>query len=309
MSRCLVLGANGFIGSHVVDRLVDQGHIVRAFDRFDSPDTIFKDSDNIEKFSGDFLNNEDVAKALEGIEYVFHFISTTNPASAENNPLVDVDTNIKHSILLFQACIHNKIKRLIFASTGGAIYGEGARPHIESDTPLPVSPYAIGKLTIEHYLRYFRVKHGLDSVVLRISNPYGERQPFKRKQGVIPIFLENIAAGKPLPVMGDGTMVRDYIYVKDVANMTVELFNKKLLHDTYNIGSGKGESLNELIDIISKITKKKITIERQQVPSTFVDHVVLNTNRYTKEFGLTRTTNLSEGIKSTYEYILKQIGK
>ncbi|MCB9822869.1 NAD-dependent epimerase/dehydratase family protein [Candidatus Nomurabacteria bacterium] len=309
MSKCLVLGANGFIGSHIVDRLVDDGHLVRAFDRYDSQNTIFIDSENIERFSGDFLNKKDIEQALEGIDYVFHFISTTNPASAENNPLIDVDTNIKHSILLFQACIKMNIKRLIFASTGGAIYGEGANPHIEVDTPLPVSPYAIGKLTIEHYLRYFRVKHGLDSVVLRISNPYGERQPFRRKQGVIPIFLENIAAGKSLPVMGDGTMVRDYIYVKDVANMTVNLFNKKVLHDTYNIGSGKGESLNELIDIIGKITNKEITIEHHPVPSTFVDHVVLNTNRYTKEFGPTNMTNLSEGIKLTYEYILKQMGK
>jgi len=308
MSRCLVLGGNGFLGSHLVDSLVKQGHKVRVFDRFGDKRPKFIESDTIEVFSGNFMNTDDVDKALENIEYVFHFISTTTPASAENDPLIDVETNIKASIELFQACVKHNIKRVIFASTGGAVYGAGKSPYKETDTALPVSPYAIGKLTIEHYLRYFRKKHNLDSVVLRISNPYGERQPFGRRQGVIPIFLENLHAQKPLQVMGDGTMVRDYIYVKDVAAMATTLFDKHTKYSTYNIGSGEGTSINQLVDTITAATGVDPVVDTVPTPSTFVSDVTLDTARYESEFGPTERTALNDGVKLTYKYIKTGLG-
>jgi len=182
MAKCLVLGANGFIGSHLVDSLARAGHSVRAFDRFSS-EPLFQENAKIDIFRGDFLNMHDLSEALKGVAYVFHFISTTTPVTAENDPLIDIETNIRMSIELFRACVEAKVKRVIFASTGGAIYGEAHdKPHAEEDIPKPVSPYAIGKLTIEHYLRYFKVKHDLDSIILRISNPYGERQPLHRNR-------------------------------------------------------------------------------------------------------------------------------
>jgi len=307
MAKCVVLGANGFIGSHLVDKLIDAGHEVRAFGRF-SGGVLFHDSPNVELFYGDFLNKADLRKALKDVSYVFHFVSTTIPLTSENDPLIDVETNVRVTVELLQECVEAKVKRVIFASTGGAIYGNiGDTPHVETDTPLPVSPYAIGKLTIEHYLRYFNVKHGLDSIALRISNPYGERQPLHRKQGVIPIFLENIALGRPVTVLGDGSMVRDYLYVKDLATMIEGMFDKEAKEMVYNIGSGHGTSLNQLLSLAEEVCNKKVEVIHKPVPSTFVQRAVLNTERFSKEFGIVPQTTLREGLETTSKYIQAEI--
>lgn len=311
MAKVLVLGANGFIGSHLVDSLVAAGHSVRAFDRFSSREPQFNSSNRIEIITGDYLNASDLEHSLEGIEYVFHFISTTTPASADNDPSIDINTNIRMSVELFKLCVQAKIKKVIFASTGGSIYGDAdATSFKETEVPYPVSPYAIGKLTIEHYLRYFRVKHGLDSVCLRLSNPYGERQPFNRKQGVIPIFLERIARDLPLTVFGDGSMVRDYIHVRDLTDTVTAIFEKKTKYDTYNVGSGIGTDINQLIEVACKVSGKTPTIDRKEAPSTFVRKVILDTTRFRDEFGQpVTTTSLEDGMRATYKYITQIISK
>jgi UDP-glucose 4-epimerase len=307
MSRCLVIGANGFIGSHLVDALINSGNTVRAFGRFKQA-PLFNLNDSIEIVKGDFLNEDDLRGALDGIEYVFHFVSTTTPITAENDPLIDIETNIRMSVRLFQLCVEAQVKRVIFASTGGAIYGESIdRPWRESDLPQPVSPYAIGKLTIEHYLRYFRIKVGLDSVVLRISNPYGERQQLHRKQGVIPIFLENIVSNRPLTVLGDGTMIRDYIYVKDAVAMAAGMFDKPKNFDVYNIGSGQGTSVLDLVKAVDQVTGKNPEIIYNDAPATYINKVVLDTKRFTDEFHIVPQTALLEGLVPTYAYIKQEV--
>lgn len=311
MAKVLVLGANGFIGSHLVDSLISKGHIVRAFDRFSSGDVSFNTSEDVEVFAGNYLNSDDLRQALKGIEYVFHFISTTTPASAENDPTIDIDTNIRMSVELFQLCVEAGVKRVIFASTGGAIYGlsESDTPHKEEDLALPVSPYAIGKLTIEHYLRYFRVKHGLQSTVFRISNPYGERQPFHRKQGVIPIFLENIHRGLPLTILGDGTMVRDYVYVKDVTDAISSIFEGEFTYDIYNLGSGAGKSINDIVAAVKTVTQVYPEIVHVDTPSTYTHKVVLDTSRFVQEFGRADVTSLQDGIARTDRFIKDEIAR
>ena len=305
MAETLVLGANGFIGSHLVDSLAESGHRVRAFDRFGSKDPMFNPSDNIEVYPANYLNRADLEAAIKGMEYVFHFISTTTPATAEDDPTIDIETNIKMSVELFRLAAEAGVKRVIFASSGGSIYGEteNTGEHSEQDQTKPISPYAIGKLAIENYLRYFNVKHGLDSVSLRIANPYGERQPKHRKQGVIPIFLENIHEGKSVAVYGDGSMVRDYIYVKDLAKMIVSMFDKPEVAEVYNLGSGKGNSINEILNVAKMITGKDPLVEYREVPSTFVNSVVLNMDRFINDFGEPALTSLEDGMRSTYKYI------
>jgi UDP-glucose 4-epimerase len=306
MSKCLVLGANGFIGSHLVDALVGQGYQVRAFDRFGDRPTNFLPSDQIEPFTGDFLNRADLSEALEGIDFVFHLVSTTTPATAENDPVVDIDTNVLHTIQLLQECVSHKIKKIFFASTGGAIYGDITTDKAISEdaNPQPVSPYAIGKLTIEHYLRYFNRKHGLETLTFRISNPYGERHSPINRQGVIPIFLHHIANDESILILGDGTMVRDYLYVGDVAGLIAKTF-EHAKQTLYNMGSGQGVSLNELVEIIKKVTGREIKTEQRPKPPTFVQKVVLDTNRFKTEFNLEPKTSLEDGIKKTWDYVLK----
>jgi UDP-glucose 4-epimerase len=308
MAKCLVLGANGFIGSHLVDSLVTAGHTVRAFDRFSSGTKRYSDSENIEQWVGDYLNRDDLSRALKGMEYVFHFISTTTPVTAENDPIIDIETNIQMSVELFQLCVQAKVKRVLFASTGGAIYGTSIDKktvaHNEKDPTLPISPYAIGKLTIENYLRYFSTKFKLDYISFRIANPYGDRQPLQSKQGVIPIFLEKVHTNQPITVFGNGSMVRDYIYVKDVTDMVTAAFQGPHRYDVYNIGSGQGNTLNEVIECIKDVTGKKVEIHREAVPATFVDKVILDTDRYRSEFHIEPETSLLDGVRATYEHII-----
>lgn len=307
MSKILVLGANGFIGSHLVDSLVDQGDRVRAFDKFGSNNPNFLNHKSIEKFEGDFLNRADIRTALKGIDYVFHMISTTTPATSEDDPFVDMDTNVRMSIELLEECVSAKIKKIIFPSTGGAIYGDtkSDAPIDENTIPKPISPYAIGKLTIENYLRYFNKKFNLSTLTYRISNPYGERHSPSSRQGVIPIFLELIANDRPITVLGDGLMVRDYIYVKDVARLTSKSFKDAKL-PLYNLGSGQGVTVDRLVKIIKKVTKKDIKIKRHPKPPTFVQKVILDTALFKKEFNLRPEVSLEEGVKMTWEYIQSQ---
>jgi len=311
MAKTLVLGSNGFIGSHLVDSLVKNGHLVVAFDRPSSVKRLYRDNENIQFFPGDFLNLDDLGTALDGVEYVFHLVSTTTPASAENDPLIDIDTNIRGSVELFKLCVEKGVKKVIFASTGGAIYGYTGKinSYKETDVTRPVSPYAIGKLTIENYLRYFNVKHGLKSLILRISNPYGERQPFNRRQGVIPIFLENVYQDHPITILGDGSMERDYVYVKDVTNAVASIFDKDTHEDLYNIGSGAATNVNQLVDVVREVSQKEVKIQHKEVPATFMHRAVLDTSRYNNEFGELAKTSLRDGIEMTYEYIKGEFSK
>lgn len=307
--KCLVLGANGFIGSHLVDSLIESGYEVRAFDKYRNKNYRFNKDNKIEIFDGDFLNRNDLKQALKNVDYVFHLVSTTTPATAENEPIIDIETNIKVSVELLQECVDQNVKKIIFPSSGGTIYGENSSANTSEETlPKPISPYAIGKLTIEHYLRYFQKKYGLESVVYRISNPYGERQALNAKQGVIPIFLQQIAVGERLTILGDGSMVRDYIYVKDATRLIANSF-ELAKQDLYNLGSGQGASINDLIKSISKVVGKEFEVEYKDSPSTFVDQIVLNIDRFVYEFNLEPEVDLLEGIKKTWDYVQHYDGK
>lgn len=301
MARALVVGANGFVGSHLVDSLVAAGHEVTAFGRFSSVGPMFTAS-GVRILRGEFLSRADLDLAVAGQDYVFHFLSTTNPATAESDPSLDVRTNVVQTIELLEACVAAGVGHLYFASTGGAIYGpQGKSVYVETDPTLPVSPYAIGKLSIESYLRYFEVMHGLRSTTFRISNPYGTRQPPHRRQGLIPIALRQIALGAPVVRFGDGSMVRDYLYVQDLVSMITRTVGSVPNHKLYNLGSGVGHSVSEVFDALRRVTGVDFAIEERAVPATFVDSVVLDTARFRAEFGDFPLTTLDEGVAHTYE--------
>lgn len=299
MAEALVIGANGFIGSHLVDLLDAAGMSVTAFDRFSTGQPTF--AAPAELLPGDFLSRSDIESAVAGKDYVFHFLSTTTPASAENDPTLDVRTNVAQTIELLEACVAAGVGHVYFGSTGGAIYGpQGRSEYSETDRALPVSPYAIGKLTIEHYLRYFRIKHGLHSTVLRVSNPYGTRQRASHRQGFIPIALRQIQAGRPVVQYGDGSMVRDYLFVDDLVTMIGAMVGRSSEFDLYNLGSGVGHSVSDILEVLRRVTGRDFEVVRRPQPSTFVDRVVLDTTRYLSEFGPMPLTALDDGVARTW---------
>lgn len=306
--RILVLGANGFIGSHLVDRLAQSHYIVRAFGRFEN-EPKFGQSDDIEIYQGDFLNQNDLAEALKGVSYVIHLISTTTPATSDKDPIIDLNTNVGGSITLFQKCIENSnIKRVVFASSGGTVYGDSyqGRPFKETDQTIPISPYGIGKLTIENYLNYYHRVYGQDYTVFRIANPYGGRQEYTKQQGIMPVLLRNISGGLPVIVYGDGTMVRDYIYIYDLVEIIAQSLERSLLFKTYNIGSSTGVSVNDLIAIAEKVTGKKADVKHKETPSTFVHTSILDNRRLCNEIHV-NLTDVSQGVRAMYSNLAKHL--
>lgn len=303
MAKAVVVGGNGFLGSHVVDQLVEQGHSVRAFDRF-GDHVNFSHVDEVECLTGDFLNREDLNSAVAGQDVVFHFLSTTTPATADTDPAEDLRSNVAGTIALLDACLAHDVNKVVFSSTGGAIYGpQGLPQYRETDPALPISPYGIGKLAIERYLDYYNRRFGLASLSLRISNPYGPRQHPQKPQGLIPIVLRRIAAGEPVTQIGDGSMVRDYIYVEDVARAVAPFAEKSSKHSLYNLGSGEGLAVSRVFATLREITGVDFAIDEVPQPASFVDSVVLDVSRYAEEFGSAATTSLESGLVQTWQSI------
>jgi len=306
VSRILVIGGNGFIGSHLVDSLVHRGHDVAVFDSFDNVGPRWN-VDVAEQLPGDFLNIGDIRTAVQGRNVVVHMLSTTDPATAEKDPTLDVRTNILSSIGLFEECVKAGVERVVFPSSGGAIYGPQDREVFSEDSPTrPISPYAIGKLAIENYLRYYRQRFGLQSTVVRISNPYGTRQNPRKRQGVIPIFLRRVLEGEPISVMGDGSMTRDYIYVEDVAEIIARMITEGSRYPLYNLGSGKRTSVNDIVQVIQLVTGKTPEVVRIAVPPTYVGHVTLDVSRLWREFPDISLTPLQAGVERTWKEMLEQ---
>ena len=240
MANCLVLGADGFIGSHLVDSLVACGHKVRAFSRFKGGESFNLEHlrGEVDFVAGDFLNHSDLEGVLSDIEYVFHMVSLSTPASTMKDPRFDVEANVCGTMDLLELCVKHRVKKVVFPSSGGTVYGNVDSELIAEDAMTdPVCPYGISKLMIEKYLRYFSDLYGLDYLIFRISNPYGERQRLVGNQGVIPIFLNLVKNNDPITVFGDGSMVRDYIYVKDVVDFMTRVFELDTRERIYNLGS------------------------------------------------------------------------
>lgn len=303
--RVAVIGANGFIGSHLVDQLASAGHEVTAFDRFSSGAVSFKA--DVRRIKGDFLNLDDLQQVVQGQDLLFHFLSTSTPATAERDPSFDARTNVLQSIELMRLASEADINHVFFASTGGAIYGNnGSTVCSEEDITLPVSPYAIGKLTIENYLRYFRARFDLQSTTFRISNPFGTRQHIDRKQGLVPIVLRQILRGEEVVQLGDGSMVRDYVYVEDLVKMISTVVDQGSSQDVYNLGSGEGRSVSSVLETIREVTGRDFALRVAPKPATYVDKVTLDISRFVNEYGAPKFTNFADGVQSTWEEVLAQ---
>jgi UDP-glucose 4-epimerase len=301
MAICLVTGGNGFLGSYIVDELVAAGHEVRVLDRFSTGSARFRSS-SVTRITGAFEDDAAVREALDGAEYVYHFLSTTTPVSSDRDPVYDLESNVRRTVEFLDRAARSGVKHVYFASTGGAIYGRSASSVISEDHPTePISPYGIGKLAIEGFLRYFKATTGMGYTAFRISNPYGPRQSPSREQGVVPIFIRRATAGLPLIILGDGSAVRDYVFVEDAARMIVGASMLPTEHRIYNIGSGVGLSVADVVRIVKQVVPRDVSIEYRPAKLTAVDRVVLDVSRYSEEFGDQACVDAVEGFRRTVE--------
>ena len=306
MARCLVVGGNGFIGSHLSERLLREGYEVAVLDRFKSGvNNLWEISGQIEIFRGSYLDQELLRTAMEGMDYVFHYASSTTPATSIVDPDYEIESNLLGSVRLLQIARDEGVKKVIFPSSGGTIYGEPkSLPVREEDCALPSNPYAISKWAVERYLHHFHELYGLDYLILRYSNPYGERQNPYGKQGVIPIFLNRIKHNQRPVIYGDGSMVRDYIYINDIIEATSILFESAIKDKVFNVGSGIGISLNEIIKTMYSILGEEIRpIYEINSSRTYVTGIVLDIAKIETKTGWKPSTSIEEGIRKTWIWI------
>ena len=298
--RCLVLGGCGFIGSHLVDGLLDRGYDVSIFDK-SKVDTknVKRNLNRIHLLAGDFTNKEDLKRALARIDYIFHFIGTTLPQSSTENPIYDIQSNVISTIHMLEIAKSSGVRKIIFPSSGGTIYGLPQRIPIPEDHPTnPICAYGISKLFIEKYLYLYYKLYGLDYVSLRISNAYGERQDPKGAQGAIAVFLGNVLEGKPITIWGDGTVVRDYIYVQDIVEACLKAMESRQKdHQVFNVGSGTGTSLNELIELVGRILGKDIEVKYSAGRNIDTPVNILDTARAQEVLSWRAKVPIAEGLR------------
>jgi UDP-glucose 4-epimerase len=299
--KALVYGGNGFIGSHLVDALIIAGHMVRVLDRFEEryrpprPGVDYCVVASTDRFQ--------IAEALKDIDIVYHLASTDVPSTSNLDPIADIEGNLIGTVHLLNQMVQAGVKRILFLSSGGTVYGNTDLTAISEEHPLkPICSYAVVKLAIENYLNMYKELYGLSPIILRPSNAYGPRQGHRGTQGLIFSLLSKAKAQEPLIVWGDGSVVRDYVYVEDLVRLC-SLAGSSDLTGTFNAGSGYGYSVSEVINMTLKTLGVKLTVAFQGGRPFDVRKVILDCSKAEKVFGWKASTSLSEGILKTWSWI------
>jgi len=232
-------------------------------------------------------------------------LSTTVPSTSNLDPIADVNGNLVNSLRLLQLMVQKNIPKIIYLSSGGTVYGIPECVPIPETHPLrPICSYGVVKVAIENYLHMFHELHGLQYVVLRASNPYGERQGHAGVQGVIGTFMQKILAGDQIEIWGDGRVVRDYIYVGDLAELCV-IAGRPEKVGVFNAGSGEGTSINELINKLTSVTGMNLTYVNRTGRGYDVPRVVLDIGSTVSNFGWLPSTTLDHGLITTWNWFLE----
>jgi len=303
--KALVIGGNGFIGTHLVTLLQKEGISVRVFDRY--PSKYGEPSASVEYVTGDLGNHGVLSEIVDGVDWVFHLAYTTLPKTSNDDPVYDVRSNLVDTIQLLQECCLADVKKFVFVSSGGTVYGVPQSSPIQETHPTdPICSYGITKLAIEKYLHLFYHLKGLEYVVLRASNPYGEGQNPNAKQGAVGVFLGRIARGEPITIWGDGEVVRDYIYIEDAVLSLLAAARYK--SDTseprvFNIGSGHGCSLNQLIKEIRSTVDVPVKVEYTPSRALDVPVNVLDISLAKEQLNWEPKVDLSTGLSRTWKWI------
>ncbi len=308
-NRCLILGGCGFLGSAVTRQLVESGWKVRVFDK-EGTDTWRLQSviSSVELVMGDFLNVAELGKVLEGVETVIHFIGTTIPQSSMEDVNYDIETNVLPTLRMLDLLKSAGVKRLLFASSGGTVYGpvDEEKPIPETHQTNPIVAYGISKLMIEKHIQMFSLVNDIPAVILRIANPFGEAQLATRAQGAVAVFMGKIRQGETIHIWGDGSIVRDYIYVEDVAAAFKAVLVTREVNGIFNIGTGKGTRLDVLAEAIGRLFSREVRVSLDPARVYDVPYNVLDISKISRATDWKPKYSLESGLekmKSSYTHI------
>ncbi|MEA1924446.1 MAG: NAD-dependent epimerase/dehydratase family protein [Candidatus Altiarchaeota archaeon] len=306
MENVLVTGGAGFIGSHVADLLLEQGYEVSVIDdlshgfmEYVNPKAAFHKVDICNKSKlGDVFEKEKPS-------WVVHLAAHIDVRESVKNPVHDARINILGSINLLECCRKHNIKKIVFASTGGAIYGEPEHlPAKENHPEAPLCPYGVSKLAFEKYLGMYYQLYDLEYTSLRYANVYGPRQDPLGEAGVIAIFTQKILGNETPIIYGDGEQTRDFVYVKDVAKANLQALREKTREKTFNIGTGIETTVNEIYGKLRDLAESDIKSVHDKAVKGEVRNISLDCSLAERELGWNPTTNLELGLEETIKWFM-----
>lgn len=309
-NQVLVTGGAGFIGSHLTERLLQGGYPVAVVDNLSSgsrsnvnPAASFHHCDITDRPALDKVFRECMP------EIVFHHAAQMNVRKSVSDPSFDASVNILGSLQLMECCVTTGVRRIVFASTGGAVYGEQQRfPADETHQTSPLSPYGVAKLAAEKYLYYYHMVHGLDGVILRYANVYGPRQNAEGEAGVVAIFGNRMLRSRQPVINGDGGQTRDFVFVDDVvqANMlALEVSG----YEVYNVGTGIETTISSVFQAISREIGWQGTAGRGPDPKGEQRRSVLDCAKIRRDLGWSPSVSFQEGIKTTVNAFREELNR
>jgi UDP-glucose 4-epimerase len=305
MAKVLVTGGAGFIGSHLVDRLLDQGHRVVVLDDFSSGSRKYLPAahDGLEVIADSIRNVERYADRFRDVERVFHLAALISGYESLETPDAYFDTNVTGLLHVLRACRNMARPRVIFASSSG-VYGNSDAPvRMETDLPRPATVYALTKLNGEHLLDMYRGHYAYDDVSLRFFNVYGPRQSKDHPYANVTCkFSWAGATGAPVVLYGDGEQTRDFVHVTDAVRALLKVSEGPTPRRVYNVGTGDDASIASLLEMVQSIAGRRLVIDRRPPWPNDIRRIRADVSALRDDLGLVTTIPIREGLATTIEY-------
>lgn len=301
--RACILGAAGFIGRHVVAECLARDWLVTAVDIVEGLSAGLQSNNRLTFRQGRLTDENFVRDAVAGADAVVCLAPSSLPARSNDDLAGEIDSHVRVTVRIAELAHAAGVRNFVFASSGGTVYGIDSPHPISEDAPTrPRNAYGVSKLAIEHYLRILRDLRGMRTISLRISNPYGAGQNAGSGQGFIAMAMRRAFAGEPLVIWGDGSTVRDFLYVRDLARAVVAACDYLGDASVINIGSGLGYSLREVAEKVERVSGRKLTLRYEPKRAIDVAKNVLDISLAFQELGWRPTTPLDDGLRRTAEW-------
>lgn len=305
--KIILLGAAGFIGTNLVIELAkdkkDQITVVDRDKTYFQP-LVDMQIPDLSIVRSDLTMDVDYEKLVEGQDIVYHLISTTVPTTSNRQIAEELKGNVVLSTNLFEACVRQNVKKVVFLSSGGTVYGKEVECPLNERTPTdPITSYGVQKVTIEKLLYLYNYMYGLDYRIIRLTNPYG---PYQRPDGVLGVvttFTYRALKGEEIVVYGDGSVLRDFIYIDDAVRGIQKIVNGTDRHHVFNLGCGYGTSIDQVLETIEKVLGIEVNVKYTDARKVDVPVNYLDIKRYETAYGALNPISLEEGIKKTAEFM------